>query len=227
VGFRVRVLICVAAGALVLSPSVATSETAKGVTTPVQVSLWTPIQMVPSATRVMGFRLNLPYGHTEDLYGFDIGTVNRVTSKMRGLQIGGIQNLVAKGAGIQVGMVNRAEKEFAGLQCAWLLNLGTGETHGAQLGLFSMSDRHTGVQAGVVNENAGGFTGLQLSLGANVGGELGEGAQIGLYNVVKGPMTGVQVGFINSTGSLRGVQIGILNVRYDGGPILPVINVGW
>ena len=46
--------------------------------TPLQVSIWDPIQLVPDDWDVWGFRLNLPFGQNRNLYGADVGIFNRL-----------------------------------------------------------------------------------------------------------------------------------------------------
>lgn len=44
--------------------------------TPLQLSVWNPVQLVPDDWDVWGLRLNLPYGMNRDLYGLDVGVFN-------------------------------------------------------------------------------------------------------------------------------------------------------
>jgi len=48
---------------------------------PVQLSLVTPIQIVPEDQSLKGFRFNLLYGKNASVSGLDIGLVNRTTEK--------------------------------------------------------------------------------------------------------------------------------------------------
>ena len=68
---------------------------------PVQLSLFSPIQIVAPEKSVSGVRLNLIYGKNVDVTGIDWGLVNHNTGN---------------GYAWQSGFVNVVEKDFTGLQ---------------------------------------------------------------------------------------------------------------
>jgi len=73
-----------------------------------------------------------------------------------------------------------------------------------------------GFELGVVNEVKRDFDGVQLGLITNVTRRSFEGFQASVfYNDAEEEMHGLQLGIVNHTGSLDGVQIGILNFNDD------------
>jgi hypothetical protein len=74
------------------------------------------------------------------------------------------------------------------------------------------------------------FKGVQLGLIANVTGHSCEGLQAAVfYNDAQEEMHGLQIGLVNHTASLQGVQLGLLNfnddTRYLG--FFPFINAAF
>lgn len=97
---------------------------------------------------------------------------------------------------------------------------------GVDLGLANMASGDVvGVQLGAVNMVGGNFTGWQSSFANFTDGDF-LGLQSGIYNSTKGKCTGAQIGVVNVTGSLYGLQIGLLNFNQSGKPMpfLPVVN---
>lgn len=68
---------------------------------------------------------------------------------------------------------------------------------------------------------------LALQLGLiNTSGSM-RGIQMGLVNVADKNMTGLQIGLVNVAGRFGGVQLGLVNTSREGGlPFLPIINIG-
>lgn len=159
-----------------VTPSSARAE--KGETkSPISLSLFPPVQIVPEKGSVYGFRLNL-YGVNHNVSGLDIGLVNRVENDFVGLQWlgfgwvkGNLQGAqwnyitnVTKGTmeGVQFGIVDLAGKKSAGAQLGVVTWAKTGLT-GAQLGVVDYAETFTGLQFGLVNVTDN-LTGLQLGL---------------------------------------------------------------
>ena len=136
-------------------------------TKPIQLSLWTPVQLVDEATSISGLRLNI-YGTNADVTGLDIGIVNRNTGMFKGVQWG------------LVGISG----SFTGWQWT-LVNITNGNVTGVQgpTAIFNSGATVKGMQWGWVNK-AESFEGFQLGL-VNVTNTL-HGLQIGLLNVVSG-----------------------------------------
>ena len=132
-------------------------------------------------------------------YGLDIGAFTAYTCKIAGvqvalgaeagnlygLQIGGIASFVDSGYGVQIGGVfTFAFYEYHGIQAAGVVNIARYSLAGAQLGAINISGRATGVQAGLLNIQVDGCSGPLL-----------------------------QVGMLNRTEALNGLQIGIVNSK--------------
>ena len=132
---------------------------------PIQLSLFTPIQIVPEAQSISGFRFNLIYGKNATVTGLDLGLVNKTTGMQSGVQWGGV-NLTDGGlSGWQSGFVNISKGSSVGLQ------------------------------TGAVNYHQGHFNGLQFSI-------------------------------VNYAATLKGLQLGIINIIGEGGflPVFPLFN---
>jgi len=150
--------------ALAISLTAATAA-AEG-SSPIQISLVTPVQIVKADKSVSGFRLNLIYGRNADVTGIDWGIVNHVTGN---------------GFAWQDGFVNIVEKNFTGLQRG-TVNMTRGEFTGLQVGAFNQSDTGHGVALGVVNVSKH-MRGLQFGLFNMT--ETMHGLQIGVGNVIQ------------------------------------------
>ena len=137
-------------------------------TNPIEISLWTPVQIHDDSTSIKGFRLNLLYGVSKDVTGLDLGLVNRNTGVFKGIQLG-IVGMAGDFTGWQGTAVNITNGTFTGLQ------------GGPYPTIFNSGVTTKGVQFGLVNR-AESFEGLQLGL-FNVTDTL-HGIQIGLLNVV-------------------------------------------
>lgn len=135
--------------------------------TPLQLSLATPVQIVPAAWDVMGLRLNVIYGDNHDVGVLDVGLVNRTTGRQTGMQIGGI--------------MNRVEGSASGIQLAGIVNSVSGNSmvEGAQVACMNTVGDGSGLQIGIVN-HARTMQGVQVGL-INLTSEL-SGLQVGLIN---------------------------------------------
>ena len=84
-----------------------------------------------------------------------------------------------------------------------------------------------GLDSGVFSATTRDFGGFSATFfGNSVGGTM-RGVQIGLVNVARGPACGLQVGAVNFAQDLHGVQIGLLNFNGTGIACLPVLNIGF
>ena len=95
-----------------------------------------------------------------------------------------------------------------------------------QLNLANRVDAEfTGISAGLFNQ-MGSVAGLQAGLFNNVAHDM-NGFQFGLFNVAD-DVAGFQVGLINRTVSMRGVQIGLVNL-IESGPVtfFPILNAAF
>jgi len=106
------------------------------------------------------------------------------------------------------------------------VNGAVGESVGLSLGLMNYSASYSGAQWSVANFAQGDLRGWQ---GGPVFGLLGS-----VLNYTEGTMSGLQTGFINLTGGMAGVQIGLINYaqRCDTGLQIGFVNLignteGW
>lgn len=208
--------------------------------TPLQVSVFPPVQLVPVTTEVDGLRLNLPYGENGIVRGLDVGIAGSVTQELTGIQL---HVLLGRGSavyGAQVALnplvcVNEAHV-LKGIQLAGIIIPPVWMTP------FSLNQADTmqGIQLATLGNVVGGPTapfpakGVQLSsffnlangdatllqmllIGGNSCAGDFKGIQAALFiglNSVEGDTSGLQVVplGINVTGEkLHGVQIGIVN----------------
>ncbi len=133
---------------------------------PVQVSLFTPVQIVRPDRSVSGLRLDLIYGKNVNVTGIDWGLANHDTGN---------------GFAWQWGAVNLVEKNFTGWQDG-ALNMTRGQFTGFQSGLFNQTESANGVALGVVNFSKH-MRGVQIGV-VNVT-ETMHGFQLGIGNVIQ------------------------------------------
>ena len=190
-------------------------------TTPVMVSLVTPVQAPASDYDVTGLRLSLVFGDCRNFKGLDLGIANRAGGEFFGVGIGGAN--IAEGLfyGGQVGLVNwngNGSRDWATV------------TKGGQIGLVNYANSFCGLQDGVIDYSDGLFTGLQSGL-VNIAQDLC-GCQCGFYvflgaNIANGSVRGCQLGLVNYAEEMeKGLQVGLLNIISRGGwaPVLPFVN---
>ena len=118
---------------------------------PIQIAVFNPLQIVNENTTIKGLRLNLIYGKNRGVNGLDIGFINHTGRR--------------HSTAVQFGFVGYAESDFTGLQ----LNLGNwtdGKFTGLQAGIVNYAVNMSGVQFGFVNY-AETMNGLQIGL-ANI-----------------------------------------------------------
>ena len=97
---------------------------------------------------------------------------------------------------------------------------------GLDLGLVNQTTgKEEGVQWGGVNLTDGGFTGWQASF-VNVSKGSSVGLQTGTVNYHMGHFNGLQFSIVNYAATLKGLQLGIINIIGEGGflPVFPIFN---
>lgn len=95
-----------------------------------------------------------------------------------------------------------------------------------RVNLLNSSDYHfSGVEVGLCNHEAA-LSGLAVGAFNSVDGDA-SGILVGIFNKAN-VMTGMQIGLFNQAVSLRGIQIGLVNL-IDDGPLtfFPVINMAF
>jgi len=109
--------------------------------------------------------------------------------------------------GLDLGFVSKAQYTTA-MQFN-LMNIVEQEGVGLQVGLFNLAQSYSGMQFGVFNLCGSSFTGLQA----------------GFLNYAS-ICSGVQFGIVNNCKSMRGIQVGLINVIQDSNlPFFPIINM--
>ena len=117
---------------------------------PIQLSLFSPIQLVPEDDAISGVRLSLLYGRNKYVSGLDWGLVSHSTSgRSVGVQFGGVGLVEADFMGWQSNVVNITEGNFEGFQ--WGVVNYAGHASGFQLGLVNYAASMKGLQIGLVN----------------------------------------------------------------------------
>ena len=131
---------------LAAAPSAALSAAER----PLQLSLFTPLQIVPEEDTISLFRLNLIYGRNVSIRGLDLGLVNHTTrGESRGVQWGMVSWNEADFTGWQYGTVNATAGNFKGFQ--WGFVNYARSARGLQLGFVNYSETMHGLQIGFVN----------------------------------------------------------------------------
>jgi len=153
----------------------AKAEEAAAKITPIQISIWNPVQLAPEDRDVWGFRLNLLYGKNRDVFGLDLGLVNSSRS-FQGIQVGfantglgmslppfSLSYVYFTSSGIQIGSLNYFSGDFDGIQVAGIVNTAH-RVRGIQISCFgNKADDMNGLQIGVFN-HAKTMTGVQIGL---------------------------------------------------------------
>jgi hypothetical protein len=117
---------------------------------PVQLSLFTPIQIYSDEHSITAFRLNVIYGRNISVRGLDLGLVNHMTSGLsKGVQIGFIGLVDADFLGWQNNAVNVTRNGLEGFQ--WGIVNYAGNSRGFQLGVFNYTETMYGLQIGLIN----------------------------------------------------------------------------
>ncbi|MDI7196897.1 hypothetical protein QMM61_09310 [Leptospira santarosai] len=189
---------------------------------------------IPPKTETEVFRLNLFDGEVKNLYGVNIGLLNRVLENLIGLQIGGANVADGKMSAQSVHVGGRAVRENKEVYVAQIggVNIADGNVYAAQVGFLNKSAGGFTIQTGVANmveseNNTNG--GLQLGIynevtEGNLGSRISDNGYYvtaGVYNNGGG---GVKIGVLNNGGK-GGVKIGVLNISPSGLSI-GAINVG-
>jgi hypothetical protein len=125
---------------------------------PVQLSLFPPVQIVPENQSVSGIRLSLIYGSNVNVTGFDWGLVAKNTGNGKGIQWAGVALVDKDFEGWQWGLVSITNGAFTGLQGPYTLYNSAGYLNGVQIGLINSTETIKGVQIGLLNIiKKGGF----------------------------------------------------------------------
>jgi len=167
------------------------------------------------------------------MQGFQFaGITNVIRGKIKGLQISAINNMVTDGgSGIQISGVNNfMQGKISGIQLAGLSNSTVGEVSGFQLaGVFNSGfKKFSGSQiSGAFNTVFGQMRGWQTAGAFNFVSRSAKGVQIaGASNLVFGKLSGIQISPINLADTVKGFQIGVINLarKYEKGIPIGLLN---
>jgi len=189
--------------------------------TPLQVALYDPVQLVDRNHDVNGVRLNLPYGRNRNLRGLDVGVFNRVDNQVVGIQASLLSCVAEDLTGMQVSAgvvtVNYAERvrgaqiSFGVNPAFWTSGANIGnEVSGFQIATFgnfvstNANSRLTGGQIALlgVNQSWGDSKGFQcVFFGGNMAKRM-TGIQFGpmVINAARDHFAGLQIGAMNQAG---------------------------
>lgn len=130
---------------------------------PVQLSLFNPVQIVPESGSVEGVSLGLFYTKNNNLTGLNWTFIaNKLTGDMKGLQFGLVNMVDGDVLGYQEGFVNLVKGDFTGWQTGGF-NINQSLMHGLQTGLFNKTGSLKGIQFAFVNITDT-LNGLQIGL---------------------------------------------------------------
>jgi hypothetical protein len=128
---------------------------------PVDVALFSPIEIFPATDDVKGFRFVFIYGKKQNFTGLDLGLAKFTEGDFVGVGIGG-HRVGGNAKGVLYGLFNYVEGDFTGWQNG-IANWSFGETKGLQSGFYNRGGNLTGVQIGFVNRVTR-LNGLQIGL---------------------------------------------------------------
>ncbi|MEE9444017.1 MAG: hypothetical protein V3V99_15240 [candidate division Zixibacteria bacterium] len=131
---------------------------------PIQISVFTPVQIFNENDPISGVRLSLLYGRSVSVTGLDWGLVNHTTTGVT--------------KGVQWGFVGIADADFVGWQDN-AVNIVKGNFEGFQWGIVNYANYANGFQLGLVNY-ARSMKGLQIGL-VNI---IKQGGQFPVFPIV-------------------------------------------
>ena len=135
-----------------------------------------------------------------------------------------------QGEPIQLSLVNPIQivhesKSINGLRFNLIYGKNANVT-GLDLGLVNQTTgRQTGVQWGFVNMTKNDFKGWQSGF-VNLSNGSSLGLQTGAVNYHQGHFNGLQFSIVNYSATLKGLQLGLINIIGEGGflPVFPFFN---
>lgn len=195
-------------------------------TRPLQISVWSPVQLFSADDSIFGLRVSALYSDNyamsglsvspgwtrtaDDMKGIQLGMVNWTDRSLFGWETGFLNYAGNRFSGMEIGAVNIVKDNATGIQLG-AVNCNSSFFHGWQVGgLFNYTgDNSVGVQIGLINLVKRDFSGFQTGFMNHAGGHM-TGLQIGCFNYAQ-EVHGVQIGVFNITDSLNGVQLGLGN----------------
>jgi len=182
--------------------------------TPLQLALFSPVQLYPELSDVNGLRINLLLGRNRNVKGLDIGVADITTGAFAGVQLGALCNInYAAASGIQVaGLWNDVNDADQCIQVAGLANFTGRRAAGFQIsGLINMA-RNQEVEIEALQISTINYTSTF------------RGVQLGAVNLST-RVTGIQIGAVNYAQEMTGIQIGLLNfIEKSSVFFMPIVN---
>jgi len=145
-----------------------------------QVSFFSPYQLVPAEKDVCGLRLNLPVGENENISGLDLGLVGATNNSYNGIMLNIFGNFNAGGStkGIELaGVMNfnigglnigtEGGSGTKGIEFAGFLNLNLGDIDGIQIAGLANTGNIDGIQVAGLFNGGGDVRGIQIAGLAN------------------------------------------------------------
>ena len=121
---------------------------------PFQLALITPAQIPSEETSIHGLRINIIYGSSANMIGFDFGLINKTRGDMKGFGFG-LANIVDGNASAwQFGFINYVGGQNVGLQTGFYNH--SEKMRGFQFGAINTTRSLHGLQIGVLNFNWSG-----------------------------------------------------------------------
>ncbi|MGE5175127.1 MAG: LA_2272 family surface repeat-containing protein [Hyphomicrobiales bacterium] len=147
--------------ALLAIVAVAPESARAASSSPIQVALWNPVQIVKETDSVGGVRLSILYGVNQDMTGFDVGLVNSTKGVFKGYQHSLVSITEGKFYGVGANFVSIARDEMRGVQ--WGFYNQAKDAHGLMAGFINSSESMDGVQLALLNMTQN-LHGLQVGL---------------------------------------------------------------
>ena len=124
---------------------------------PIQVALVNPVQIVPENNSINGLRISLIYGKNNNVTGIDWGFINNTTGDQVGAQWGAVGINNGDFNGWQNNFVSITRGNFLGLQTGFV-SYNSGKVTGVQFSVFNYAATLNGIQLGLINViGEGGF----------------------------------------------------------------------
>ncbi len=121
---------------------------------PFQLALITPAQIPSEETSIHGLRINIIYGSSANMIGFDFGLINKTRGDMKGFGFG-LANIVDGNASAwQFGFINYVGGQNVGLQTGFYNH--SEKMRGFQFGVINTTRSLHGLQIGALNFNWSG-----------------------------------------------------------------------
>ena len=131
-----------------------------------QLALFNPVQVFDSDYSVYGVRLNFLYGVNRNVWGLDMGAVNKARD-VYGIQAGLFSNIVQGDmGGFQISIANDVAGDMMLMQTAFYRNVVEGNMYGLQTGLVSntVHGNTGGIQTALIlNSVTGHVAGIQTA----------------------------------------------------------------